>query len=47
LLLAYHGNPMAEPALDSNRELRGLSPAEVSQRREQYGVNEPGIGCAA
>ena len=40
LLLACYGNLMADPALDSNREIRGLSPAEVIQRREQYGVNE-------
>ncbi|HEY5373721.1 MAG TPA: cation-transporting P-type ATPase, partial [Polyangiaceae bacterium] len=31
---------MTEPALDSNNELRGLSPAEVIERREQQGFNE-------
>jgi len=40
LLLACDIRLMTEPALDSNSELRGLSPSEVIERRELQGFNE-------
>jgi Ca2+-transporting ATPase len=40
LLLACDGTAMGKPAFDPNGKLRGLSPSEVMQRREQYGLNE-------